>query len=348
MAELISVIVPVYNVAPYLEECFASLLVQTYAPFEVVVVEDGSTDGSREMVQEFARRDERVRVVEHARNRGLAAARNTGIEAACGELFAFIDSDDYVAPDYLERLHKNLVAHAVDISACGYCLVYDMGCDPQLVYRHKMRAFAYERLNNITALRAANCGRSFCAAVWAKLIKRELFDGIVFPEGKLCEDAFVRHQLLYGADAVYFDPEPLYFYRQRPGSIMQGTGVDWLPIETCAAQYEFIRERCPELLGVAITACALARLAVANRYAQRGDALSRLERTGMRRYVARNLGPVLTNRDIDVVRKMQVLCYALSPALYGWLYVRVLKARSSQYQLDAWHSGEHKTTSQLS
>ncbi len=119
---LISVIVPVYQVRAYIRECVESLLCQTYRNLEVILVDDGSTDGSGEMCDGFAREDERIRVI-HQRNRGLSAARNTGLDHAAGEYIAFVDSDDYVEPAYIEELYRLVLKYRGDIAACMFVKV---------------------------------------------------------------------------------------------------------------------------------------------------------------------------------------------------------------------------------
>ena len=119
MDELISVIVPVYNGEKYLPICMKHLLEQTYRDLEILLVDDGSKDSSGAQCDAYASQDSRVRVI-HQENRGVSGARNTGLDHATGKYVAFVDADDYVEPDFLERLHKNLVTHGVDIASCDY------------------------------------------------------------------------------------------------------------------------------------------------------------------------------------------------------------------------------------
>ena len=116
---LISIIVPVYQVRDYVGECVESIRQQTYTNLEILLVDDGSTDGSGEMCDEYARTDERIRVI-HQENRGQAGARNTGLDNVQGEYIAFVDSDDLVLPDYIEVLYMLLTKHAADLAACAY------------------------------------------------------------------------------------------------------------------------------------------------------------------------------------------------------------------------------------
>ena len=119
MDELISIIVPVYNAEKYLPACVESLLSQTYGALEVILVNDGSKDGSAALCDTYAARDSRVRVI-HQENQGVSTARNAGLDHAAGKYVAFVDADDYVKPDYLERLHGDMTAHDADFVTCCY------------------------------------------------------------------------------------------------------------------------------------------------------------------------------------------------------------------------------------
>lgn len=316
--ELISFVVPVYNVEDYLADCLESLLSQTYPSYEVVIIDDASTDGSYAIAAAYADEHPCVRIVSHDKNRGLAAARNTGIDAARGEYIAFVDSDDYVSPNYLNELYSNAIANNVDISVCGRYLVFETLEGTELL-RDAQNAFSCRRLNNLEGLRALNSYQSFDMSMCSKLIKRELFDEIEFPEGKLCEDYFTCHQIVFQATGLYYDPSPLYFYRQRPGSISRGIEVNWAPIDASDAQLDFISRRCPELIWVGETSCAFARISIVNECARRG--CNPPEAKVLKKDVRNALPYVLRNGDIPSKKKIQALCFTLSIALYSKVFL---------------------------
>lgn len=120
-APLISLLVPIYNVASYVDRCVGSLVNQTYSNLEILLVDDGSTDGSGALCDEWVKKDSRIHVV-HKENGGLSDARNAGIKRAAGAYLAFIDGDDYIAPEYCEKLYQALAAHDADISLCNNLL----------------------------------------------------------------------------------------------------------------------------------------------------------------------------------------------------------------------------------
>lgn len=329
MSELISVIVPVYNVKKYLVECLESLLVQTHCPIEIVIVDDRSTDGSFEIAEQYAKGYSNITLVRHDRNRGLAAARNTGIDSAKGDYIAFVDSDDYVSPDYIMVLYKNLVKYDVDMSICGRYLAFESPAGIKLM-QEGCSAYSYKCLSNRETIRALNCYRAFDMSMCSKLIKRELFKGVVFPEGLLCEDFYVCHQLAFKLHASYYDPIPLYYYRQRPGSISRNDSINWAPVDASDKQSDFIAKNCPDIKEVGITACVFARISMANEHARRGVSFSKEEE--YKQYVRTNLRYVLLNQDISLKKKVQALCFGISPKLYVLLFLSFSKRAKLQKQ----------------
>ena len=316
--DLISFVIPVYNVESYLEECLESLVSQTYPNYEIIIVNDASTDGSYAIAKRYAEKYPYIRIVSHDRNRGLAAARNTGIGSARGTYIAFVDSDDYVSPNYLDGLYANISTNGADISICGRYFVFETQTGTKLI-EDAREAFSRRRLSNLEGLRALNSYRAFDMSMCSKLIKHELFNGIEFPEGKLCEDYFTCHQIIFKATCIYYNPTPLYYYRQRPGSISRGAKVNWAPIEASDAQLDFILKRCPELKWVGETSCAFARVSIINECARRGVKFSQLKK--LKTYVRRVLPSVLRNGDIPSLKKIQAMCFVLSVRLYSKIFI---------------------------
>ena len=214
MRHLISVIVPVYNVEQYLKECIHSILKQTYQNFEMILVDDGSTDRSGEICDEYSLKDERIKVIQKV-NGGLSSARNTGIEEAKGSFFAFIDSDDYIDKVFLEALYHQLMEKDADICECSFFRLKHNKLIPE-------RLFHSETLDNETAVRRlfASPYESF-VVTWNKLYKKSLFEKIRFPEGKLQEDEFTTYKLLYQSRKIAYVNQNLYIYRIRENSIMK-------------------------------------------------------------------------------------------------------------------------------
>lgn len=217
----ISVIIPVYNVEKYLKACIQSVLNQTYKQIEVILVDDGSTDRSGTICDSYAAMDKRV-VVHHKENGGLSSARNMGIKLSSGKYISFIDSDDYVAPDYVELLFKSITDTNTKISLCDYKKVDEclelIGLDYKIDTQNQAII-----LNNkdsiLNVYYPIYHGVDFVSV--AKLYDRALFEdnNIDFPEGKVHEDAFTTYKLFYASDSISYLDKEMYFYRMREGSI---------------------------------------------------------------------------------------------------------------------------------
>lgn len=220
--DLISVIVPVYNVALYLEKCVNSIIAQTYNNLEILLVDDGSTDGSGDICNRFAEQDSRI-VVLHQKNKGLSAARNVGLSASSGSLVSFVDSDDYLEATMLETLHSALSDNNAEMSMCSFKyvnLLKDKEYD-------KQSPIIDEILDGKTVLLEKFFGRNqiYWCVVFNKLYKRYLFDNISFPEGYYIEDLFVMPKLIGLCNRIACIRTQLYNYVQREGSILHSNNL---------------------------------------------------------------------------------------------------------------------------
>ena len=216
----LSVVVPVYNVDAYLRVCVDSLLGQTFGDFELILVDDGSTDECAAICDEYVARDERVRVV-HKENGGLSCARNAGMAVARAELLAFIDSDDLVHPQMIEALVTPLLHdESIGVSMCAYQRVCGE-CECDMGARELPEP---EVVDCVSALEAVygNTVPNITFVAWNKVYRRSVFElsGVIYPEGKLYEDGFTTYRLLYEAGRVAIVDAQLYCYRVRPGSIV--------------------------------------------------------------------------------------------------------------------------------
>lgn len=226
----VSVIVPVYNVQRYLGACLDSLRSQTEGDIELVCVDDASTDGSHEILEAVARQDLRIKVVRHPSNRGLSAARNTGMSAATAPWLLFVDSDDLVSKRLCERVLA--AAKETDADAVFFThAAFDDGSAPPPEPPER-KAQAADRL---ALLRRP-------AFAWTKLVRAELLraKGITFPEGLCFEDVPVHWRLALESERPVFLDEPLVWYRQRAGSITYRT--DWTRADGLKI-YDLVREQ---------------------------------------------------------------------------------------------------------
>ena len=214
MNEMISVIVPVYNVEKYLSRCMESILKQTYTNMEIILINDGSTDCSGEICKYYGELDARIRVI-NKENGGLSSARNTGLNSARGQYVAFVDSDDYISENFIEEMIHILRTENVDIVQCKMAMgneenyEFPNGACSSIVYSN------IEYLRNMYSIEAFD-GSPF------KVYRKDVFKNIRFPEGRCCEDVATTYRLVYAAKRVALYPKQLYYYYQSSDSIMRG------------------------------------------------------------------------------------------------------------------------------
>jgi len=206
MNELISVVIPVYNVEKYAERCFLSVAAQTYKDFEAILVDDGSTDGSGKLCDEFQQKDSRFRVL-HKKNGGLSSARNAGIRLAKGEYIAFVDSDDIVSPEFLSRLYAAAKSSGADMSMCGNKVFSSVNEIGEERAPSPVKVITYDDY-----LRDIFKYHETYIPAWDKLYKRSIFDEIAFPEGKIHEDTFTSPLCAEKAGKIACIEDVLYYY----------------------------------------------------------------------------------------------------------------------------------------
>ncbi len=214
MREKVSVIVPVFQVKDYLEKCILSILTQTYRNLEIILVDDGSTDGSEIICDQFALRDERIRVL-HKENQGLSSARNTGLDYATGEYIAFVDSDDWIDERYIHQMYEVCKKYECDICQCGF---FDAVCDDIFYKDHGGYPSIYSPIE--FAYAEFSLLSWDCIVCWNKLYRASLFKNIRFPVGRIHEDEYVTYMLTYNANKIAVLPTRLYYYRRRNDSIV--------------------------------------------------------------------------------------------------------------------------------
>lgn len=218
---LISVIVPVYNAEQYLARCVDSIVNQTYANLEIILVDDGAKDSSGAICEEYAGKDSRIRVV-HKENGGLSSARNAGIDIAAGEYFGFVDSDDWIEPETYETMLTLAVKHDAQMVCAGR---YDVDAETMektvgLCPRHEEVISGIEMLGRVFVW--DNCDSSSCD----KLFHRSLYDGLRYPLGVVSEDVALFPYTAERAERVAMCDRPLYNYCHRGGSITTSTVSD--------------------------------------------------------------------------------------------------------------------------
>ena len=211
---LISVIVPIYNVEEYLNRCVESIVNQTYQKLEIILVDDGSPDNCPKMCDDWAGKDSRIKVI-HKKNGGLSDARNAGLDIATGEYIAFVDSDDYIALDFIATLLAVMEKENSDVVECSVVKFYE---DERFEkYSDNIAVTTFKTESALSGLIAEN---PFHQHVWNKLYKADCLKGILFPVGKLNEDEFWTYQVFGRTQKVSKINKTMYYYFQRSDSIM--------------------------------------------------------------------------------------------------------------------------------
>lgn len=220
MKDLISVIIPVYNVEKYLKECINSVLEQTYQKLEVILVDDGSTDSSSNICDEYALLDERIKVI-HKINEGLSSARNAGLDIATGKYIGFVDSDDTISLDMYEKMYNKIVTDKSDACVCNCDRINNLGIKLDIDYSDLCEA----QVNTVSGKAALN--NIFYAksswrwiTAWNKLYSSKIFDNLRFPMSKIHEDEYIIHNVFLNCKKVSIINDKLYHYRINESGIM--------------------------------------------------------------------------------------------------------------------------------
>ncbi len=316
--KMVSVVVPVYNTEKYIRECIDSIIEQDYSYFEIILVDDGSTDNSGKLCDEYANSFDNVSVL-HKENGGLSSARNAGIDAARGDLITFIDSDDfYLVKDVIRKLVKIIDRYDIDIACCNYT------SDRNAVYsdsrRHSEISFykkeeAISRLFDDYGIRCFSCN---------KLFKKQIFNNIRFPEGKFFEDIITMYHVMENVKSLAFYDEKMYFYRKRCNSItvspFSDKNFDMLEaINHVLLNAEHDHPAAYERLKVGysyyylsyINKAYLGRIPIYN------------DEKKLKKHIRQNMVDIIHSNGLRLVRKMMVILFSISPKIYKLVYVPV-------------------------
>ncbi|WP_455684410.1 glycosyltransferase family 2 protein [Thomasclavelia sp.] len=242
MNDLISIIVPVYNVELYLKQCIKSIIKQTYDNIEIILVDDGSTDQSGKICDDYKIRNKKV-IVLHKENGGLSDARNAGLNYASGKYVFFLDSDDWIKENTIESLYNTMIDSKSDIVISNYYYLYDNRSNIAINIDKNIE---FNRIELMEALIENKFIKNFA---WGKLYKKELLDNYKFPKGRLFEDVYWTHLIFAQVNKAIFVKEPLIYYRQRENSIsftFNKNRIDLL-IGYLKRRY-FIKNNFPQLL----------------------------------------------------------------------------------------------------
>ena len=289
MEELISVVVPIYNVEKYLQKCIDSILAQTYRHLEIILVDDGSPDNCGAICDNYAQEDGRVLVI-HKKNGGLSSARNAGLEIAKGELIVFIDSDDWIDANYIEKLYDDISESGADVAVPAFCISFENG-----------DCAVDSRVKEVTTYS-----------------KKEALEVFLFNE-----DQYTTYKLLMLANKIVFDPEVYYYYFKRSGSIGHSSFSKrtYDLLFGIGEQYQVITEAYPETtstMKVARTVWELVfvNMMICSKYNDK-------ETIGQVQKHARNAFlDVVTCKYLPAVRKAEIALFCFNFSAYRFIYIK--------------------------
>lgn len=263
---IISVIVPVYRVEPYLRRCLDSIVNQTYRNLEIILVDDGSPDRCGEICDEYAVVDKRIIVI-HQENKGLSEARNSGLDIATGSFILFIDSDDWVAINTCESALQHILEQHADMVCFGFQTVFPSGI------KHIHATISPGAQDKALAMHQLVWHRWIAGdVVWNKLYSRHLFKGVRFPPGRLHEDLATMYKLIHRAHSIYLSSDLLYNYIKRDGAITSDRYRYQAHNDRMRSYYErlaFLQDQYPELVDLQLS--MMLRMMLIDRYRMKGD-----------------------------------------------------------------------------
>lgn len=309
--EKISVVVPVYNVEKYLHKCVDSIIDQTYKNLEIILVDDGATDMSGKICDEYLEKDSRIKVI-HKINGGLSDARNTGMGQAQGKYIIFIDSDDYIDENMLMTLYTNLTESKADMAVCGIWNVYQEQKWAQCEQREKFVC------DNVEALRLLMIGEKIPGSICNKLLKWEIASQFRFQVGKHYEDVFFHTDMMPSIQSVSVDTTPLYYYVHREGSIttrnFDKTAMDI--IEAYERNYQMIQSKYPQISDVAKFRAQWANFVVMDRMMESETYWEYAEYKQVKAALKKNVLSIFFSKYFRKTRRISALALGLNIKLY--------------------------------
>lgn len=322
----ISIIVPVYNCEKYISNCINSILEQSFKDFELILVDDGSSDRSFEICESFAKKDNRVRAI-HQPNSGVSRARNRGLDEAKGEYIGFVDGDDCVDKEMYKRLYKNLADNNADISICGI-VNYFLKKNGTTEKVRQSQVDGFWIFSGEQALKEALQSRLYSVNPVNKLFKKELFDKLRYPEGKISEDAFLIPVVISKAGKVVYDSKPMYYYLRRENSITTSnfSDRDWDVVEAYKNHLNMVSEKFPNLKEVAKFRHLWAYTYVIDKIMLSENSENYLEDFKKAfNFIKKNILQIIFNPYFSLKRKIAVMVLLINKKIYKKMIMTVNK-----------------------
>ena len=306
----VSMIVPVYQVEEYIGQCIESVLNQTFQDFELILIDDGSKDNSGRICDFYAAKDERIRVI-HTENRGAAAARNTGLDQASGKYITFLDGDDYLAENMIERLHQVIEDSVYDMVVCDFLNILPDEKDNFLIHLQDMEISGREVLAHWKIQK--NYG--VWTVVWNKIYKREILENLRFPEGKYFEDEFFSDRLYLICKSIRVIPDVLCFHRVVASSTMNThktrNYLDLIDVFKIRIEL-YLEQELPVDAVYKILICLLEPYSQCAAAHFRGKDRDRLQQG---RAFIRNTAWILMRKELSLVKRVSLLAIGVFPSM---------------------------------
>ena len=314
MHPIVSIIVPVYKVELYLHRCVRSILAQTYAHWELILVDDGSPDACPQICDEYADTDQRIRVV-HKNNGGLSDARNCGLDMATGEYVMFVDSDDYIHPKMLEAMVGHALSNDADLVQCRYI----RGTEERFPDVKEGRVHYFD---NHTIFASAMQQ----VTSWAKLCRRSLWEGIRMPVGQIHEDEATTWKIYYRSSMIVALEAPYYYYYVNPTGIMSTEGRRFNPIfvDIYNERISYFSERGEDLL----VRLSRWQFCLPLMYLYLRGNLTRSESSCIRGLLVENIKQFVRVRQVPCAHRWVFAILGVCPPLFRGMCLLLTKARN--------------------
>lgn len=321
---LISVIVPIYNSEKYLNKCIRSILTQTYENFELILINDGSTDKSSQICDYFKNKDKRIKVI-NQHNKGQSIARNLGIKISEGEYISFVDADDYIEKDYLEYLFYLIKKFDSDMSVCNTRDEYingnfiDKSCEEEC------------KLYPEGALEIMLYQKGFDVGPWAKLYKKNLFEKIKFPENKIYEDFYVSYRIVHKCNKVAYGKQAKYHYLHHINSTMTSMfskkNLDL--IEVSEDMLQFVSNKYPQIINAAVRRFVYSNHHLLNLMYGSKNYSEEIEKKLIKN-IKQNARTVLKDKKSSFKDKAAVICLYMGKLFYKNCF-KIMKKATNNY-----------------
>ena len=312
MNELISVIVPVYNVEKYLRKAVQSIQNQTYKHLEIMLINDGSTDSSGDICDELANSDSRI-VVIHKKNGGVSTARNEAQKLAKGNYVIYVDSDDYIHEEMIQFLYEQLIAENADVSSCSVMNVYQNSQTPQCSDENLYFVYNQEEF-----LREYLIGQRVQGTLGNKLIRKEITDQLEFPVGKIYEDAYYHLQLVQVAKKYVVHTKPYYYYYHRNQSLTTNPyhERDLVYLDVYQKFYDLVQQQYPRIINEAFFRLSYAYFYIFDKMLLESDFEKINQFKLVRDYLKKNAIQIAKNTIFQKGRRIAALALKINVHLY--------------------------------